>query len=455
MSNRMKSNHSIGDDRAMERSRHNPSGRGGSRRGGIRRVVASTLILGLGLGGCDMLDKALDVDAPGMIDAGDMSQPENAHLLVSGAIADFYCALGAYIVNGGLLGNELRDASVTAARFPLDMRTIDDTSPYGVNACNGNPPGIYRPLATAIWSSNNALESLEGWSDSEVANRTNLIAQAAAYSGYSHILMGEGFCTAVIEENGPEVQPAQVFAVAETRFTQAIEAAEVVGNQDMLNLAQLGRSRARLNQGKLELAAADARAVLQRSPRYAKSDTASSSSTRRHNRVGAEFFAGNITVDPSYRGLVVAGQPDVRVTTFDTGTRGHDSATPVWMVTKYGTERSADIRELPVPVASWREAHLIIAEAEGGQEAVQRINVLRDFWGLPNFSSTDEDEIRAQIIEERRRELYLEGHHLWDLRRFELPHTPAVGDAYRQGGFYGDVRCFPLPAVERDNNPNA
>jgi hypothetical protein len=267
--------------------------------------------------------------------------------------------------------------------------------------------------------------------------------------------MGEGFCSAVIEENGPEVQPAQVFGVAETRFTRAIQAAEAAGNQDMLNLAQLGRARARLNLGKLGEAAADARAVLERSPRYVKGDTASSSSSRRHNRVGAEFFAGNITVDLTYRDLTVAGQPDVRVTAFDTGTKGHDSATPVWMVTKYGTERSADIRNLPVPVASWREAHLIIAEAEGGAEAVQRINVLRDFWGLPRFSSTDAAEIRAQLIEERKRELFLEGHHLWDLRRFNLPQTPAVGTAYRQGGFYGDVRCFPLPAVERNNNPNA
>lgn len=437
----------------MERSHPRPRRRG-ARRFGASRAVGGLLAVGTLLGACDMLDRALSVDAPGMVSADDVAKPENAHLLVSGTIADFECALGAYIVNAGLLGNELRDASVTAARFPLDRREIDDTSPYGVNACNGNPPGIYRPLATAIWTSNNALNHLQQWSDTEVSNRTDLIAQAAAYSGYSHVLMGEGFCTAVIEENGPEVQPAQVFAAAEAKFTQAMEAAQAAGNEDILNMAQLGRARARLNLGKHAEAAADARAVLARDPNYVKVAETSDELSRRYNRVGAEFFAGNITVDSSYRGLTVDGVPDPRVEAFDTGTKGHDSATPVWMVTKYGNGAEPSIRELPVPVATWREAHLIIAEAEGGQEAVDRINVLRNHWDLPLFNSSDLDEIHNQIIEERKRELYLEGHHLWDLRRFNLPQTPPPGAPYRQGGIYGEVRCFPLPAVERNNNPN-
>ncbi|HUE76300.1 MAG TPA: hypothetical protein VMM83_00035, partial [Longimicrobiales bacterium] len=114
--------------------------------------LAGVLALVATLGGCDLLDRALAVDAPGIVDASDVTQPDNAHLLVSGTISDFECALGAYIVNGALLGNELRDASVTAARFPLDQRIIDNTSPYGVNSCQGNPPGIYSPLATAIWT---------------------------------------------------------------------------------------------------------------------------------------------------------------------------------------------------------------------------------------------------------------------------------------------------------------
>jgi hypothetical protein len=422
----------------------------------IRRAAsfAAALVVMMGLTGCDALDDALSVDAPGLVAASDMEQPGVANLLVTGAISDFDCALGAYIVNGGLLGNELRDASVTAARFSLDARTIDDTSPYGTGACTANPPGIYVPLATAIWTSNRALTLLKGWTDAEVADRQSLMAQAAAYSGYSHVLMGEGFCSSVIEENGPEVQPQQIFQAAEAKFTEAIAAATAANNADIRNMALLGRARARLNLGNNAGAAVDARALLSASATYVRNATASSSTARRWNRVGAEFFGGNITVDLSYRGLTVGGVPDPRVNAVNTNTNGHDNATPVW-VAKYGTTRTADARNLPIPIATFREAHLIIAEAEGGQEAVNRVNLLRARHNLPAYTGgTSAADIRALIIQERARELYLEGHHLNDLRRFNIPNTPAAGTAYRQGGSYGNVRCFPLPAVEKTNNPN-
>ncbi|CAN5745324.1 hypothetical protein BH23GEM3_BH23GEM3_04950 [soil metagenome] len=411
------------------------------------------LVLAASLGACDALDTALRVEAPGIVDAEEMANPEHAQLLVTGAIADFECALGAYIVNGALLGNELRDASVTAARFSLDARNIDDASPYGGNSCTGNPPGVYVPIATAIWSSNNALQRLEGWTDAQVQNRTRLIGQAAAHSGYSLTLMGEGFCSAVITELGPEVQPAQIFEVAEQRFNRAIEAATAANDTETLNTAFMGRARIRLNRGNTAGAATDARAVLASNSTFQRMATASVAESRRWNRIGQEFFAGNVTVAPAYRNLVVDGEVDPRTRVVLAGD-GHNRSDTVWLAAKIGTVRSADLRTGSVPVATWREAHLIIAEAEGGQEAVNRINILRQHHGLPLFQSADSDAIRRQVIEERQRELFLEGHHLNDLRRFNLPQLPAPGTNYRQGGVYGDVNCFPLPAVERVTNPN-
>jgi starch-binding outer membrane protein, SusD/RagB family len=432
-------------------------------RGAGRALLALTLVFAVGA--CDALDRALEVQAPGVVDAEELTKPENAHLLVSGTQSDFECALGAYIVNGGLLGNELRDASITAARFSLDARTLTETAGYGTNNCTGNPPGVYVPLATAIWSSNNALARLDQWTDAEVPNRINLIAQAAAYSGYAHTLMAEGFCSAVITELGPEVQPAQVLEVAESRFTRAIEAAMTARGLPGATTAQIaladsirwmshiGRARVRLQRSNSSGAAADARAVLAAAPTFVRNATASQAESRRWNRIGEEFRAGNATVAPAYRNLTVGGVPDTRTTSVNIGA-GHNQPDTVWMATKIGTVRSLDLRSRPIPIATWREAHLIIAEAEGGQEAVNRINILRAHHGLPLFQSTDETEIRQQVIEERQRELFLEGHHLADLRRFNLPQVPASGTPYRQGGIYGDVRCFPIPAVERATNPN-
>jgi starch-binding outer membrane protein, SusD/RagB family len=405
------------------------------------------------------------VEAPGVVDAEVMNQPENAPLLVSGLQSDFECALGAYVVNSGLLGNELRDASITSARFSLDSRTITETAGYGTNTCAGNPPGVYVPLATAIWSSNNALTRLDGWTDAEVPNRIRLIMQAAAYSGYAHTLMAEGFCSTVIEELGPEVQPAQVFEVAEARFTRAIEAATTargVAGSTAAQIAQadsirfmslIGRARVRLQRNNPTGAAQDARTVLTAAPTFVRNASASQAEARRWNRIGEEFRLGNSTVAPAYRGLTVGGVPDTRVEIVNVGA-GHNQPDTVWMATKIGTVRNLDLRTRAIPIATWREAHLIIAEAEGGQEAVNRINVLRQHHGLPLFQSTDAQAISDQVIEERKRELFLEGHHLGDLRRFNIPQVPAAGTPYRQGGFYGDARCFPIPAVERATNPN-
>lgn len=414
--------------------------------------LLAALALAAALSGCGDL---LDVEAPGLVDPTDLEKPENAALLVSGTIADFECALGAYIVNVGLLGNELRDASFTAARFPLDSREIDSSSPYGENACNNSPAGIYRPLSTAIWTSGNALTRLQGWTDAEVENRTQLIAQAAAYSGYSHVMMGEGFCSAVITENGPEVQPQAVFQAAVGRFDTAVDAAQTAGDDETLNMALLGRARARLNLGDNVGAAADARAVLASDPQYVKNATASSAESRRYNRLGNEFFIRFITIDPSYLGLNVDGQPDVRTRAVDTGVIAVDNEQNILLPAKYGETLTAGLRDVPLPIATWREAHLIIAEAEGGTEAANQINALRTFWDLPQYTGgTSDGEIQQLIIQERSRELFLEGHHLNDLRRFDLPLSPPPGTEYRTGGFYGDVRCFPLPDVERNNNPN-
>jgi hypothetical protein len=430
------------------------SSRSGRKRFDPLLLLAGALALVVSATGCDTLDRALRVEAPGLVDAEQLLDPAHAQLLVNGTIADFECALGAYIVNSSLLGNELRDASVTASRFPLDARTIEDTSPYGSSSCTGSPPGIYVPLSTAIWSANNTLRLLDGWTDAEVKNRTALIAQTAAYSGYSHTLMGEGFCSTVITEEGPEVAPQAVFEAAEARFTRAIEAAQAANDAETLNMARVGRARVRLNLGNTSGAASDARDVLASDPTFVKEASASIASSRRYNRIGSEFFGGFISVAPMYRDLMVDGVPDPRTAVIDVG-NGHNRTDTVFLALKIGSERVANtLREEPVPIATWREARLIIAEAEGGAEAVAQINVLRAHHGLPEFSSTDEAVIRNQVIEERQRELFLEGHHLNDLRRFSLPLVPEPESNYRQGGLYGDVRCFPLPAVERNTNPN-
>ncbi|MEO6209752.1 MAG: hypothetical protein ABIQ10_06450, partial [Gemmatimonadaceae bacterium] len=63
--------------------------------------------------------------------------------------------------------------------------------------------------------------------------------------------------------------------------------------------------------------------------------------------------------------------------------------------------------------------------------------------------------VLAEIVEQRKREFFLEGHRLGDIRRLNLPLAPLTGAPFPQaGGVYSDQSCFPLPDIERINNPN-
>lgn len=402
------------------------------------------LLIAVAAAGCDMLDDALDVEAPSIVPADRLNSPEHALLLVNGAIGDFECALGSYVVTSGLIGGEADDATFTADRWPVASRSVTGGDRrYSVFGCDAL--GVYTPVSVARWSADNALQKLTSWTDAEVPNRQKLIATAAAYSGYAHLLLGEGFCTAAIDLSA-ELSSQQVFTRAETRFSEAITAAQAAGDNDILNMALVGRARARLNLGKKSEAAADARRV---PVGYIKTASASVSSSRRRNRVAEQNRTGSISIRPEYRNLTVNGVPDPRVPVTDAGRNGADAQTRLWLQNKYATEAA------PIPIASWDEAQLIIAEAEGGQTAVGIINTLRSRAGLPGtFESADPAAIQAAVLEERRRELFLEGHRMYDVRRLNLQLTPAPGAAYSKGGTYGDARCLPLPDVERATNPN-
>jgi hypothetical protein len=413
----------------------------------------TVIVLSTPMIGCNVLDKGLEATSPDKIVTSVLETPANAGLLVTSAIGNFECALKMYIVDAGMASGELMDATPTAANWPFDSRNTDPTSDtrYATNGCDAY--GIYTPIQVARGTADRTLELLQGWTDAQVANRQDLIAKAAAYAGYSRILLGEGFCTAAINLS-KEMSSAEIFASAETMFNTAITAAQAAGDQRILNMAYVGRARARLDQGNKAGATADAALV---PAGFVINATSENSPTIRQNRVQTFNQSGVVSVAPSYRNLTVTNSsggtvPDTRVTVTNAGKNGTDNRTPLYIQTKYANSAS------PIPIASYKEAQLIVAEVAQGQTAVDIINSLRAAKGLPPFSSTDPAAIAAEVTEARRRELFLEGQHLYDVRRLNLPLDPAAGTPYStvylKGGNYGTERCFPVPDVERLNNPN-
>lgn len=411
--------------------------------------VAGVAVL---LGACDGVSRLLEVQTPSQLAEDPYLVPQNASLISASAVADYECALGAYIVVSGLASGELVDGSQTAARWSYDRRAVlSSDATYSTASCENI--GVYTPINTARYTNDQAVRVLEGWTDQQVANRQRLIATNAAMAGYSLILLGEGFCEGTINV-GPSQTPLQLFDSAEVRFTKAIAAATAANDQNLLNLARVGRARARLNRGAMAGAISDASVV---PVTFVYSATADVNSARRSNRIFSQnnqAFA--VTVAPAYRAMTVAGNPDPRVRVTDGARNTADNQSRLWLQTKY-TSLTAN-----TTIASGVEAALIVAEAQGAALGAAVLNGLRARAGiaLPPLTNAEITNYAATVAEERRRELYLQGNRWFDVKRLNLALDPAngavypVGAAQPKGGVYADQRCWPLPDAEKLANPN-
>ncbi len=220
---------------------------------------------------------------------------------------------------------------------------------------------------------------------------------------------------------------------------------------ELLNLAYVGRARVRLDRKNFAGAAADAALV---APGFEFMVTRSvDAQTRFNDAFLAMTEQRHSSVDPQYRSLTVGGVPDPRVQVaagpaVGMPAKAFDGVTDLYVITNKNFSR-AD----PMRLASYIEAQLIRAEALGGTEAVDIINARRAQLQLPLYTgATDAASIQALVLDERNRELFMEGGHRHnDLLRFNIPWK--VGND-QNGVPYGTTTCLPLPDAERFGNPN-
>jgi starch-binding outer membrane protein, SusD/RagB family len=400
---------------------------------------------------------------PGALSGTTLYVPGNAQLIVNGAISDFECAYARYVVGSGLFADELSVGISQTANFDYDARRMTTNGPYGTNNCGATPsstqqPGIYTPLSTARATTDTAAANLEKWSDTDVPNRQKLLGQSYTYAGYSLTLLGESMCSAAINL-GPEILPAALFTEAKARFDKAIPAATTANDAATLNLARIGRARALLDLGgpaNLAAAAADAALV---PATFVANTSPDAINARRQNALFINISQSSFsTVDTSFRNVLVPGgtTQDPRVIVTDLNRNGTATGSRIFLPGKSPTNAT------PMRIASYAEAQLIIAENAASlgdlPGAVTAINNARARTaGVPPYvlpAGATAADVKTQIIEERRREFFVEGHRLGDLRRYGLTFLPAAGAPYQYGGVYGTLTCFPLPDVERINNPN-
>ena len=415
-----------------------------------RTIPALAVGLTVFLVGCDALDDLLSVDAPSRVVASDLEDPAAADLLVASVANEFRCTLTYYATASALTGNEWRDASNNSVLNIWDQR-VHDTSGYGAQYasadCGSNQPAIYQPMSRTRWLADRTLELLAGWDDSQVPNKAELEVETAMWAGYIYTIFGEAMCTLAFDE-GPEQQPSDAFELAIQRFDQAI-AAGAAG--DLLNAIRVGKARAQLNLGMTAAAATTAGGV---PPGFSyELSYSNAESVTRNKQWEFNVDDENVTVAEPYRNVTYEGVPDPRIPVIDAMRDHPQTGIAIWTSTKYPDASS------PVELATWEEAQLIIAEAEieagNYQNAADIFTALHQAVGLPDYAGgLNEAELMDQLIYERQAELFLEGHHLQDLKRLDIPLYPATGTDDGFGGAYGDQICFDLPATEFQNNPN-
>lgn len=420
------------------------------------RALAPALTLAAGTA-CDSL---LAVDNPARVPEETLADVGLIPALEAAAIQQFQCAFGSYVATSGVLSGEYLSASNFVDNHPWEWRGVEQilNAPGG---CAGGRAttalGFYTPLQQARFQAEDLGRRAEAFTDAQLPNRTRILTEAAAYAGYAYVLLGEGMCEMTVD-GGPKITRAQTFALAEARFTSAITLAgssTVAELVSLRNMALVGRARARLNLANLAGAAADAALVPANYVRLAEySETTPARENRIYNLTIRNDF---LSAAESYRNLTLTnGQPDPRVrvvpqmtTTTPVRPRlGNDGVTPIWQQQKFTGAAAGGVS---LPIATWAEAQLILAEASTGQAAVDALNRVRAANGVPALTAAEIADLPGTILEDRRRQLFSQGNRYGDMLRKNLPFVTGVN---RKGQTYSTLTCVPLPYAETRNNPN-
>ena len=322
-------------------------------------------------------------------------------------------------------------------------------------------------LLRTRYSAQNAADRLTRVLGTDGANKSPLMAQVKVYEAWADLLLGMGYCEAPLVQNGPRAPDTELYKQAITKFGAALSIANAASQPAWANFALAGRARANLLAGNYDAALADARAVpasFIKQAVYSVNSATTFVGNQLHynrNRSGGLHTLFWTMVDTSNSGSGVVnpvqyvkdpwtGTPDVRMAiSHKSGgvAIGVDNKTKHYAIQKY-----ADYTN-PITITSKREMNLIEAEVAWRKgdlaTAIADLNLNRTTTAqpLPAFDATglSSQDVLDRILSERFAEMFVEGHRMTDLDRFNLV-TAKLGP--------GRARKFPLSRNEILNNPS-
>ncbi|MQA90809.1 MAG: hypothetical protein GEU90_11310 [Gemmatimonas sp.] len=477
--------------RIEERQRRRDAGRA------LTYVVGGILFVA----GCDSI---LEVEVPGQITEEGAFSPEQAEVLVNGAIADIECGLSDFIASNAAGSEDVTSRSVgwwgTVYEFGDDPGTancsIAETS-YG----------WFVPLHKGRMTAERVYDKLANeWTDEQVADREEKLAMAAIYAGITYTLFGEYFCE-MAADTGPLMSWEESLQTADQWFTLALghiaSAGDFVIPTDVTTsarlMAHLLRARARFAMDDFAGAEADAMEIPQGFIAYITRE--SGGERTRWNRVNSahvgqpgwaptlgpiEWWSGpadpvngkewpaiipftgywDLGVLPDGRAIRDDQYPvtttgsetaiaDPRVPVLDLGEVSDANQYPIWRPEKYPS------LETDIPLAKWEEAWLIRAQIAylrdgDGATAISLVNEIRTVNDIPAvtyLSAADATGVENMLIEEIRRTHFLEGRYWSAKLRYDLWFPRGEGADLFSHPYNRGVRLV-MPEDEFDQNPN-
>jgi len=388
--------------------------------------------------------------------------------------------------------DELRNHHVFIDEVLYDRRSVDVANSY-------NSVFTYGPIQRARWLADSVAGRMRAiYADSALHDVR--LARVHAIAGYQLIRLAEGWCevpisTADAAYSAP-IPSEELFKLAEARFDSAIKvaaaarvanaavAATTLGNRYMLasdsirNLAYVGKARAALGRNDKVTAATIAKLVapIGTGTNFEYRMYYNSNLTLGLHNLWAERLAGaagSANIVASISNTPFLALDDARVphpinaTTGAPATEATQSGaavvpnSPLMFSTFNGTKAGADVTyEASMVLASLLEARYIIAEAEGPTaSSIAFIESRRlAFPSSTAATPTTAANFMTNLIEQRGRDFYLDGHRIGDLRRWSKYYQ--INNRWPTGSYlgsatvsYGNVMCWPLNAAEITNNP--
>lgn len=425
------------------------------------RLLVPAAVLAVGtMAGCDTFDGLLQVENPGVIGEPALGDPNLLPAMVNSAVGQFQVAYDDLALAGAILTDEAVNGHNFDQWKQFDLRNVESDNTILAS-------DVYNPIQRARGAADDYAERIRELLGDDAESDLGL-ARVLAYGGYSYVMLGEYFCEAPVDPEEGALTSEQILQQAIVRFDEAISiatAARAGGAaaeraDTIINLARVGAARAHLWIGNDAQAAQYAAQVQADFAMWVSfgATTAMPNNTFYGATTGASRYLG---VDEAFRGL-----DDPRVRHTATSGRGHNGLTDLWTPFQAPSfsgwtpaepttfELGTDIR-----FASGLEARYIIAEAEGPTaENIAFLNSRREVGGQDPIESLSGSQYMAELRDQRRRDFFLDGHRLGDLRRYleryDVDEFPSGQHPNESWGSYGTATCFIPHNNESIGNPS-